>query len=617
MIPALLGMQPPIIQQPTDIPIVDSLNAKAIVRDILFMSDFQRKNMNHLLSKLIDLSIFDMSKVELKEYPDFNDNFAFVVGNRVSNPIPFNTVSETIETFNKFNNLITKLSYKGYVLAGGSVLQAITNTSSISNYSYIQRPGDYDFFFITGSTKSNLEKEVKANELYQSFINEIYSIYISDLKDKCTIRFIRNKNCTTVFIRHRNNKNRNYELSLKLQLIHRAYESKEEVLLGFDLPNSQFLFDGNTIKGTYSGLMAKYYNILPIDVKRCSTSLVSRVKKYNHQKQISIIFPGMDSFPKNPPGVDSTNVRIYNFVIELVTCPNGPDYQSLTSMRPEDERISSNYELGFSNVEERIDGSYNRVMLDDIESVDRSFGRLNINQHILDREIYYYGLTPNQFIKNPLRTDVQDAFRYLAVVVLKKGVMNRIKRLFGNLFISAMECISKLNNGRTLTEKYVETLIKIIFKDGNILESFSETDLYDESQVNNFDPNFRQYAMIINQRSNEIHEEMNSLWDEFEDMKWRLTDPGTQDYGSFNSVDMNARKFYDVPNGLEYTGFHCTYMWEQKMTIIRAWMNPSQEPDFAFSYLPKQLLKLIFNHLDSYRANEILNDVYAIFLGLE
>lgn len=74
----------------------------------------------------------------------------------------------------------------------------------------------------------------------------------------------------------------------------RAYESKQQILRGFDLGSCAIGFDGYKVLFTELGLFAHVYGYNIVDVTRCSETYEERLMKY-HQRGFGIILPHLNA----------------------------------------------------------------------------------------------------------------------------------------------------------------------------------------------------------------------------------------------------------------------------------------------------------------------------------
>ena len=104
--------------------------------------------------------------------------------------------------------------------------------------------------------------------------------------DKCPIVMERSPHVTTIFYGRDPNMNRR----IKIQIIHRVYASASEILHSFDLPASEFAFDGYDLLSTQLSTFCLFTGILPLDTEKQSPSFESRICKYMRRGWPIIVF---------------------------------------------------------------------------------------------------------------------------------------------------------------------------------------------------------------------------------------------------------------------------------------------------------------------------------------
>jgi hypothetical protein len=136
------------------------------------------------------------------------------------------------------------------VVAGGAVTSICTKWGAY--------PKDCDFFFHGISTEEaeKITQKVIKWWLEKGGDNEVY----------------RNPHCTTLIAGERGE---------AYQLVHRCYQSPDEVIGGFDLGPCAVLFDGHNILATEMGAFSLVSRLMIVDVSRRSRSFSERISKYN------------------------------------------------------------------------------------------------------------------------------------------------------------------------------------------------------------------------------------------------------------------------------------------------------------------------------------------------
>jgi hypothetical protein len=154
----------------------------------------------------------------------------------------------------------------GLCLAGGAVSSMLFGASSD------QRPSDFDLFLVGHKSDDEARRSIKAVHLLCQQATEL-----------CIFR---TKGCIT--FRARNGK--------PVQVILRRYTTIAEVIHGFDLGASAFLWDGEHVWMTALGKLAANHgaNVLNLQARR--TSLEARLVKYYNRQ-----FDFLGAEPLKPP----------------------------------------------------------------------------------------------------------------------------------------------------------------------------------------------------------------------------------------------------------------------------------------------------------------------------
>lgn len=161
-------------------------------------------------------------------------------------------------------------------ICGGAIQEILFQHLEINVSRCIRTINDYDFFFhpcAEGSSESsNIEKA-------DSILKQCLS-YLDPLDSECSYR--RNQGSIT------------YKSHVDIQFIKRLYQSKDRVLLGFDMPGCQYGY--NLVDGlfmTMGGLLSLMTQHYPVDMTQRTKSHDSRLFKYVG-KGFKILLPGLD-----------------------------------------------------------------------------------------------------------------------------------------------------------------------------------------------------------------------------------------------------------------------------------------------------------------------------------
>src|SRR5437868_7381956 len=234
----------------------------SIIHDV-FLSNYSDKKRGH--ATLVDLD--QINKWLYLSNLDLDDGIPYISNHReplCSKMLDAKEKKDYIEEKYKIVHDILLLGNGKISLCGGSIIDILTKK---------RQPVDFDLFFHTGSIKEADDLLLKCME------------YIDSLEDY-DVEYWRSQGVQTVEIIG----NKIY----KIQFIRRVYETKDQILLGFDMAGCRIGY--NPIDGffaTICGAMAFATGIFPLDLTQRSLSFGHRVDKYMI-KGFTILLPGMD-----------------------------------------------------------------------------------------------------------------------------------------------------------------------------------------------------------------------------------------------------------------------------------------------------------------------------------
>jgi len=558
-------------------------------------------------------------------------NIVFAVDNIHFNPtlkLKINTDEEARTRLHKLCPLVKDLSYRGYRAAGGSCLYAVRGPiGPITSTNNLEAPDDIDFFPVVtdpfpdaaynmtdfpknlaSSVDVLFAKATVAQQIYENFLREVDTIYQQKYAPIYDLVVYRGADCTSigmdlkshiVDILHSADGKFNVEIleitskftqeerecvelvrgevggsdihnlrAWKLQFIHRAYESEDRIVIGFDLYPSQVLYDGTHFKCTHAAKFSMHNGILPVDISRASKSWATRLKKYSAEKQFILAFPGMDydkimSFTESGTEARKHLFRLpcgfglrrlpteskhkayaqFDFILDKNLGHNYPNLKQLLNHAEENgkQEIYENdkdntedntkSESGFNlKNEERFitkESDYNGVC--NIESY-KSLQSYNLNNFlnimctILNQDsnqeyqnnilLYVGSQSISDFLAKPGKPDIRELFLRIADINLQHTRQSMVK-LFGR---------NNNHNGND-NNSHRKNLAKLAW-----LEFFDE--------------NKEKYKEIVEERLLDIMNEMDKILDPLLIIKWRVTNANGQDYGSFNPISITASEFY-------------------------------------------------------------------------
>lgn len=173
-------------------------------------------------------------------------------------------------------------TFNGYIIAGSAALITVTG--------FYNDDIDVDFYpiFRSDDASTSQEKIMVSYNQWLSDCNDAY--YVSWIRDVS-----RGEHNTTILTRElKPAKQDMYSLSekypQKLQLIHRAYITPEEVVVGFDQPCCKAFYDGKDTYVTLDCALCIHFNINPIDWRAESPTHLERALKYE-RRGFSIVCP--------------------------------------------------------------------------------------------------------------------------------------------------------------------------------------------------------------------------------------------------------------------------------------------------------------------------------------
>jgi hypothetical protein len=232
--------------------------------------------------------------------------------------------------YNKYD-FLRNLDMKNILVAGGAVSNAITN--------HYSRYSDIDMFVY------GVNDTYEANKVVSRIMNHLASYKEYDCNE-----FFMTPNHVTITIK----KSDNWYSELKIQIIFRLYQTKSEILHGFDLGSSAVGFDGKNILFTTLSKFSYEYDCNIVDNTRRSTTYERRLIKY-FRRGFMVIMPEFDINQIHP--MDETIVLPKMAIIGYATNKNqilvgdifainnypGSDYDAETNVYGNDLGESSKY----------------------------------------------------------------------------------------------------------------------------------------------------------------------------------------------------------------------------------------------------------------------------------
>ncbi len=227
---------------------MDSLFNKII--DISEGEDVNRKNPELITNSMIKTITID----ELEYEPTDFDKHIVLTGSKTREQISNDNFNK--EFSKKTFDLLTYIHWDNIIVAGGSLVNIITNNSAKLN--------DIDMFIYGLDTEHAKQKiDCIIGSIKQKAIDMRYDtrVYI-------------NKNVVNIYV---------YDTKklLQVQIILRLYDTLAHVLVGFDVDCCAIAYNGKELMTTERGLHALKYRVNVANLKRRSPSYENRLIKYS------------------------------------------------------------------------------------------------------------------------------------------------------------------------------------------------------------------------------------------------------------------------------------------------------------------------------------------------
>lgn len=460
------------------------------------------------------------------------------------------------------------LSFNSYRLVGGSCLQAVRAHDNGVNHS--DHVIDADLFLLLGEISDPLQRDIKCKAIYANVLQEIDRVYQRHYCDTHRIFVVKNTGCTTIHLvaqRGRDQfRKRIRSPYMKLQIVHRGFETELQMLQSADLIPSQILYNGAEFYCTYPASLALRTNMFPVDISSTSCSMSTRLYKYVEFKNFAAVLVGMDR-------------------ITLL------DYHKTTVKTPGRQMSSKRAMLLPIGLELAFD-------LDNVLSywprIPRANARITI-QDILDKSVDGYGIKGLDLKAN--LSDYDDDWSNkitpgaLAGANLKALVQGRLD----------MICVYQNSIGeflqRPLGTEVDKTFSKVLSIHNDLPRNKCRTyfgQYATQAIVAHLNEDNPTYYQAMNKRLAEIAPVLQKKFDQLREVTWVVENPGRQ--GSLKPLVIPASSFYTDFDAVGlpcfYNGFICTPAWKVKMTIIAAWRR--RDANCLLVQLPRDILKHIF-----------------------
>tara|TARA_Y100000389_G_C17451650_1_gene515278 strand:+ start:638 stop:2629 length:1992 start_codon:yes stop_codon:yes gene_type:complete len=205
------------------------------------------------------------------------DFFPFVLNNYRNNKNVFTLIDdENFEmdnidyiTLARFSNYMNRhfenFNYENVLIAGGHICGFLCSSQNPNRLLYQY---DVDIFLYGIKDKNTAEERLKEIITYFSERMNVYNINIS-------------KNCVTLHTGR----------GIKVDIVTRLYNTKSEILHGFDIGPSAVGWDGTNLLFTSLSRFSYEHKVIIVDLSRRSTTFEKRLIKYQKRTHFNLILP--------------------------------------------------------------------------------------------------------------------------------------------------------------------------------------------------------------------------------------------------------------------------------------------------------------------------------------
>jgi len=557
----------------------EQLNLTELLRHMLFVSNHQRKFKN---VQLIDTHTFAGPCFNFeKELP--TSPFIFGSLSRGHHRAQILYTEDAIEKLHIEFPIIEHMKFKNYRLVGGACVSILRSVSG-----YDKSIDDIDFFPLVDQTgKAYHEIEAEIERIYVEFIEEIDTI--NRLHLKRNIFIYRGEDCTTIILLHEGDVDGRLG-QMKIQFVHRVFHSEAQMLLSSDMMPSQILFDGKKFLCTHAAMCSLKTGIIPVDSSSASTSMGSRLNKYACKKDFVLAFCGLErkSITETAQAKAKELLEKKDKIRRLGKLAKN----ALTTERKQQDWLESCIVLPMGVCLEARSNDNSVTMLPLLPNGAREED--GFAETVASACYYDHNLVGNENVEYLMSVNIRNVIEGKPVFLSARTVDSFLKGFYletDNRRVFSLMVDHKLDLKREE--------MKLLFGD-----------LALEAANAYFSNNLKRYYDIAHRRGSELDEVIINRMEELKVIKWRIVDPGAQTHGSMRPVKMTARQAY----GKYYSPFHCTNIWEQKMTIISAFRRgKKKEPDCLLTLLPRDILKRIFFLLDCDHACQMESFYFDVF----
>lgn len=508
-------------------------------------------------------------------FPSTHPEAPFLLSDAESCPYAYNLMSELIRK-------VDKMSFDGYVIAGGAALNTVVG------FRGFPKP-DADFYPLYANTA--LTDQASRHNL----IMVSYNRWLQDCEQLCEkngakVRIVsRGEHATTIKVQHTKLKDDQNAFSIgddnrisSYQMIHRAYKSPEEVVVGFDQPCCKAFFDGTETYLTLDCALCVRYNINPVDWRCESPTHIKRALKYN-ERCFRWVVP---LFPLTPELPDNSGTR-FRFAGGIITMTK--EKVKLLEQRYREININNPDEFPIPKHQSEYQSDYEPQFIDQIirdgyelpteESPDvrrQSSGFDNLRAAATDHPTYFvaYSSTIADFLKNKF---VVDDYRLMIERQEYREYFLHRKRM--------MEIADEVNKIQArMTQKYTGGRGR-----KNKCMDGPRPHRFQTEQMGRYLELCNEAKMLAADYTNKVVANSAAMLERRKIVNFLFDNPGTQITASFNPVKRTSHADYWGKNAAAIV--YPRIAWDQ-LTALCALMNRR-----VIVFVPRDVMKMIREEL--------------------
>ena len=262
----------------------------------------------------VDQDLYVIDDIFNNDIKLYNDDNILLVRNRSWGGYIFKTDNPLISgTKTKWENYINRIlpefDYENILIAGGHICSFLKHPE-VYNIDV-----DIDLFIYGIKDKNQANKRVEKIINYFNNNNNTWGVYSINIS----------KNCISLLVGNY------YGNKMRIDIVLRLYNTKSEILHGFDLGPAAIGWDGKEILFTTLSKFTYEYKTIIVDLSRRSTTFEKRLVKYVERTGFNIIFPDFNMDKINDYKVNNVNNenererRIYDMNYIKLILFSGPE----------------------------------------------------------------------------------------------------------------------------------------------------------------------------------------------------------------------------------------------------------------------------------------------------